>query len=97
MIVTPEDLDDDIELDDDNSPYLTTAEYRSFKRHVEGLNKLITQLRERYPDAQYYLACSMRASLHIMSGDPHSGSKCDARQDRIIETLTIEYADAGDW
>lgn len=91
MIVTDEDLDHD------DDPYLTDAVRRAFKRHVDGLNKLITQLRERYPEAQYYLACSLGARLHIMSGDSHDGPKCEARQDRIIETLQLKHADAGDW
>lgn len=92
MITTDEDLGHD------DDPYLTEAEYRTFKRHVDGLNKLIVQVRERYPEAQYYLACSMGARLHILSGSSHDDDpRASARQDRIIETQTLKYADGGDW
>jgi hypothetical protein len=89
-------LDPDDEPDD--SPFLTEAERRAFKRYVAGLNKLIAQVRERYPDAQYYLACSMGARLHLLSGSSHDDDhNARPRQDRIIETETLRWADGGDW
>lgn len=88
----------DLDDTDDDGPYLTKSEYLAFKRHVDGLNKLITQLRERYPEAQYYLACSMGARLHILSGSSHDDDhNARPRQDRIIETQRLKWADGGDW
>ncbi len=87
----------EVEGEGDDTPYLTPTEYRAFKRHVEGLNKLITQVRQRYPEAQYYLACSLGATLNILSGDSHDGPEATACQERIIESLTLEHADGGDW
>lgn len=91
-------IDDSDDLDRDDGPCLTSAEYRTFKRHVDGLNKLIIQLRERYPEAQYYLACSMGAYLNILTGPSHDDDhNARPRQDRVIESLRIKFADGGDW
>lgn len=83
---------------DDGGLYLEPSEERAFKRHVAGLNKLIREVRKRYPEAEFYLACSMGARLHILSGPSHDdGFSAVPRQDRIIDTLTLEHADGGDW
>lgn len=84
-------------VDEPSAPCLTPAEYRAFRRHVKGLNKLIARVRERYPEAQYYLACSLGATLNILSGDSHEGLDAIAQEHRIIAELTLEYADGGDW
>jgi hypothetical protein len=76
---------------------LTVAEIQRFRTHVRGLNKLINQLRERCPEAQYYLACSMAATLNILSGSSHEGARAVAQQDRVVASLILEHADGGDW
>lgn len=76
---------------------LTTQERRAFTRHVSGLNKLIASVRMRVPTAQYYLACSLGATLNILSGPSHEGQGEMARQDRIMESRRLEHADGGDW
>lgn len=84
--------------DDELAPELTPAELRAFKRHVKGLNTLIAQIRQRYPEAQYYLACSAGAFLNILSGPSHDDTYGEpARMDRVIESLRLDYADGGDW
>lgn len=82
----------------EESLYLTAAEYRAFERHVKGLNELIGRVRRRYPEAQYYLACSLGAYLNILSGPSHDDDRrCTARQDLVIDSLRLEHADGGDW
>lgn len=76
---------------------LTKEELRAFKRHVAGLNKLIASVRRRHPQAQYYLACSLGATLNILSGDSHEGYRAEARQDRVMDSLRLNHADGGDW
>lgn len=84
--------------DPEESPELTPSELRAFKRHVKGLNTLIAQIRQRYPEAQYYLACSMWSDLNILSGPSHDdGYHARARLDRVIESLRLDHADGGDW
>lgn len=73
-------------------PKLTKREIAAFRRHVDGLNRLIEQVRKRIPDAQYYLESE---DLHLMSGPSHEDG--EGRQDRILYTVRLEHSDGGAW
>lgn len=77
------------------SERLTAQEIREFRRCVSDLNRLITNVRQRIPDAQYYLDGS--CNLNLMSGDSHTGVQAIAHPERIMASETLYFSDGGDW
>jgi len=71
---------------------LTKREITSFHRHVDGLNKLIEQVRKRMPQACYYIA---DGRLELMSASSHANG--EPQPDRILEGASMPYADGGGW
>jgi len=60
---------------------------------VDGLNKLIEDVRKRIPGARYYLESG---EMHIMDGPSHDGDG-RGRQDAVLESELLEYSDGGAW
>lgn len=65
-----------------------------FLRLVSAMNKLITDVQEEYPEAQYYLA---NDCLYILSGDSHEGSAAVPQRDRELVSKTLVTSGGGDW
>lgn len=63
---------------------------KDFARAVNLLNKIIEEVREYEPEAEYYLSCD---NLNLMIASPHDPPK----QGNIALSWTIRYADGGDW
>lgn len=72
---------------------LTKREIAAFRRHVDGLNRLIEQVRTRIPDARYYM--EGESGLHLMSGPSHEDGV--SRHDRILCGAQLEHSDCGAW
>jgi len=69
---------------------------RLFHRRVKALHKLIEEIREYSPEANYYLDGS--GDLCLMHGPSHSGPRCYANQDYIAAHENLgPGASGGDW
>ena len=77
---------------------LTPEQTRRFHHHVDGLNKLLQELREStMPDANYYLDGD--GLFHLLSGDSHdvSAFETKSRQDRVVASHPMPHAGGGGW
>lgn len=63
------------------------------KRQVDALNELMDDVRETYPNAEYYLS---NDTLNLMSGPSHDGEG-KPRRDRILAAVTLIGSGGGDW
>lgn len=66
---------------------------KRLKRHCDGLNRLLADVRKEYPDATLYLSGS--SLLHLLTGTSHDDNRCPQR-DSELESATLN-ADGGDW
>lgn len=71
----------------------------TFKKHVDGLNALLKEIRKEFPDANYYLD---EESLRLLLGSSHEGSGYvdgtgDRRQDRIACAEILTRSGGGGW
>lgn len=76
------------------SAVLTASEQRRFRRAIRSLNDLIEEVRQRLPEAGYYLA---NDTLHLMSGSSHDERSAHSRQDRILINERLRFSGGGDW
>jgi len=73
---------------------------RRFNRNVTALNQIIKELKEIYPEANYYLS---NDCLNVMSGPSHDdlqgrkGTFQRERQDRVLWDRTLKSSGGGDW
>lgn len=81
----------------DDSALLRPEHRRRFERALRDLNKLIAEVREYVPEANYYLQDN---SMHILSGEPHDGmgtSREVARVDRSMASEVLHHGSGGAW
>lgn len=73
---------------------MTETQTQRFKRLIEGLDALLSDVRKEYPAARYYLA---NDALHVLSGPSHDDPGSHARQDRSLAVVTLRRSGGGDW
>lgn len=65
-----------------------------FRRAVTQLRAVVVAAKERWPDAQLYLASG---TLNLMKGDHHDHHSANARPDNVVEGIIFKEMDGGDW
>lgn len=80
-----------------NEHFPTAA--RDFKKHITALNKLLTQVRRVFPDANYYLE---EDNMHLMLGASHEECRNEnpmesRRQHRSTGSVTLSHSGGGGW
>jgi hypothetical protein len=81
---TYDDLDEEEEVDEDE---ITPGQIKRFRNAIKALNKLMAEIKEKYPDANYYL---QEDSMHLMIGKTHSdapGEKAQRENSACAEWL----------
>jgi len=63
-----------------------------FKRYAKQLNKLMDEMREYNPHANFYLANDV---LHLMRGPSHTGH--ETHNEHSVASVIMTGADGGDW
>ena len=81
-------------LGGDSEEQVTLRHRNRFAKHVRALNKLLEEIQEYEPEAEYYLACD---TLNLMIGPSHEGSRGVAHQERVACSMTLVRSDGGDW
>jgi hypothetical protein len=66
---------------------------KRLKRHCDGLNRLLKDVRKEYPDATLYLSAGSTLSLLSTTSHDDYGH---ANRDSILEQANLK-ADGGDW
>ena len=68
---------------------------RRFKRYVAQLNKLMREVQEYAPEANYYLACD---TLNLMLGPSHEDTPASgAIYGNVGADATLYCSGGGDW
>lgn len=62
-------------------------------RYIANLNNLLDEVKQEFPDAEFYLANDM---FHLMSGPSHDDNE-KPHQERSIACATIYSCGGGDW
>lgn len=81
----------------DEPAEVTRAQRLKITRHVAALNKILEEIRETHPDANWYL--EDKCNLHLLSGHSHdsNGAYEKARPDRIMGSWFLKGASGGGW
>lgn len=66
---------------------------KKFMRLCAGLNKLMDDIHDYCPDAEYYLA---NDNFHLLKGPSHTGLGLAHRENSVVCRL-IRTASGGDW
>lgn len=77
---------------------LTKRQIAKFEKLIEGLNKLIVEIREKHPEAEYYLENG--DSFYILSGPSHESDGTgglDAQLDRVLAHNLLKHGGCGAW
>lgn len=75
---------------------LRQQEIARVMRAVATLNTVLAEVRERMPEANYYLEDS--GNFHLLSGPSHDGMFADhARPDRSLLRLDLLHSGGGGW
>ena len=70
---------------------------RRLKRLCKGLSKLIEDVGEHYPDAQYYV--SEASDINLMLGESHHGARGDAQPELVAASFEVGHGrmSGGGW
>lgn len=79
---------DDIEL--------TNAQRRKIKRAVAALNDVRSEVQRDNPEHNINWYLEDTANLNLMAGDSHDRDGA-SRQDRVIESFSLDSASGGGW
>lgn len=73
---------------------LDPARYRRFRRLVTGLNRLMEEIRQDWPEANYYLE---EDTLIVLSGPSHEGVGEAPQPQRELASKNLKYSGGGGW
>ena len=66
-----------------------------FRSSVKKLNAIMVEMREIYPEANYYLAAD---SFHIMKGSSHDNDRRESPlHENSLDMVTLWHSGGGDW
>ncbi|MFA5323351.1 MAG: hypothetical protein WC373_11830 [Smithella sp.] len=78
-----------------NGKEIKPSDMKKFERYCNQLNKLILEIREYCPEANYYFS---EDTMCLMTGPSHSQDKYGRRQDEnVAETVYMPYASGGEF
>jgi hypothetical protein len=72
---------------------ITEKQIKKFETLCRGLNKLLDEISETCPEANYYLANS---NFHLMKGPTHD-ENTNALRENSVTSVDIPGSGGGDW